>query len=355
MMGPAFLLTSLILSSGTLPSFSKPLGNGPQSSVHQEVGAVRRLRRDLSMPLPYEAEMMGYPPTEQLRNKAYLPEVSDALLARLAGIQKDERLAQTLERMGAAGRTDQGLERLVPSGRDQDERLGLALQQAVEDGRQGDKEAMYLANLLHLWNDMSQARGYTNQLPGSPRAPKMENEFQGLYPDYDETGPMSNMAMAPSSRNQLNIQLAQDLLNRYRQDEAPPSRLDLEEPNEEDGQMDEEVLRYLVGRILAGMVGKPQHLSRRDLVPLEFQGAAKRLRRSLDEDRLPQPNLLRVKRLGDGDEEASAVLGDATYRLQRAKRAEEPVDEPATALRSKRYAAYSDPEFPEHFLKYLPE
>ncbi|XP_030048254.1 proSAAS [Microcaecilia unicolor] len=350
MMGPALLLTSLLLSSNTLPTFSKPLGSGPQSPVHQDVGTNRRLRRDLSMPLPYEAEMMGYPP-----NKSYLPEVSDALLARLAGMQKDERLAQALERMGTAGRTEQGLDRLALSGRDQDERLGLALQQAMEDGRQGDKDAIYLANLLHLWNEMSQAKGYPNQLPGSARATKMENEFQGLYPDYDETGLMSNMVMTPSSRNQLNAQLAQELLNRYRQDEASPSRTDLEEPNEEDGQMDEEVLRYLVGRILAGIIGKSQHLPRRDLGPLEFQGPAKRLRRSLDEEHLPQTNLLRVKRLGDEDEEPSAVLGDATYRLQRAKRPEEHMDEPTKALRIKRYASYSDPEFSEQFLKYLPE
>nr|XP_033779774.1 uncharacterized protein LOC117350013 [Geotrypetes seraphini] len=350
MMGPTFLLTSLLLSSNTLPTFSKPLGNGPQSPLHQDVGSTRRLRRDLSMSLPYEAEMMVYPP-----NKPYLPEVSDALLARLAGMQKDERLAQALERMGTAGRTEQGLERLVPSGRDQDDQLLLALQQAVEDGRPGDKDAIYMANLLHRWNEMYQAKGYPNQLPGPARSTKMENEFQSLYPDYDETGLTSNMVITPSSRNQLNAQLAQELINRYRQDEASPSRTDFEEPNEEDGQMDEEVLRYLVSRILAGIIGKPQHFPRRDLGPLEFQGPGKRLRRSLDEERLPQPNLLRVKRLGDEDEEPSAVLGDATYRLQRAKRLEESMDEPTKALRSKRYAGYSDPEFPEQFFKYLPE
>ncbi|XP_069065707.1 proSAAS [Pleurodeles waltl] len=370
MMGPALLLALLTALASVLSAACKPLGNGPRSPGQEDVGATRRFRRDLQMSLPYEAELMAYPPAEAMRtNEAYYPEMSEAMLARLAGLQQDERLAQALERLGGTGRTEAGMERLAPSGREQEERL--ALQQMMEEGRRRDKEAVYLANLLRYWNDMNQARGYNDQLAGQSRAPKAENSFPGGYPDYDETALASNMVKAPSSRNQLNAQMAQALLNRYRQEggfEASPSRMDLEEPNDEDGQMDEEVLRYLVGRILTGMseAGGPQRLSRRDLglsnIRPEYRSSSKRVRRSLDEDRPDQANLLRVKRLGEGDEALladAAALQDATYKLQaglqRVKRTDEMGDEPTKPARSKRFAGYSDPEYSEQLLKYLPE
>nr|XP_006008597.1 PREDICTED: proSAAS isoform X2 [Latimeria chalumnae] len=318
--------------------------------------------------------MMAYPSPDQLRNEVYYnPELSDTMLARLASLQQDEKLAQALERMGFGGK-ELGLERAPPSGQDQDERLSQALQQLMEDGRRRDQEALYLANLLQLWNEANQGKGYPERAGGLPTRTmaKAENDFQSPYADYDETGLMTNMVRPPKSRNQVNAQAVQALLNRYQQEgmyDGPPSHLTLEGPNEEEGDVDEEVLRYLVGRILASMGDSGhQHLAKRDLASTtahqDSYPVLRRARRSVDEDLPDQTNLLRVKRLGmeqDGGTEGSDFLGDPdpAYKLkgglQRAKRIDEQLDGLAAPIRRKRHAGYDEAEFAERVLKYLPD
>ncbi|XP_053157193.1 proSAAS [Hemicordylus capensis] len=278
-MGPALLL-ALLSGLGA----AKPLSTAGRGGLnHNLSGGSRRVRREVQG-APYEAvEAM-------LANEVYYPE-----LLRLAALERamsspsgqlqEEHLAQALERaMASSGnqlqdeRLAQTLERAVapPSSQFQpDERLALALQRLLQDGHRRDQESIYLANLLKLWDE---AKGAT------------------LYPEYDETSLAGGSALPRS------------LVNRYWVSEGgfePQDELGGEE--EPAGELDPEMLRYLVGRILSGASGLP---SQRLPVP------PRRLRRAIfDGGELPEPpNLLRVKRLG------GEAGGEA--QLQRVKRTE---------------------------------
>ncbi|XP_066473296.1 proSAAS isoform X2 [Tiliqua scincoides] len=269
-----------------LESIEKPLST--TGSFHGGLnnnlsGGVRRVRRDLQG-APYEAVESA------LANEVYYPE-----LVRLAALERamsppggqlqDEHLAQAFERaMASSGnqlqeeRLAQALERAVvpPTNQFQpDERLALALQRLLQDGHRRDQESVYLANLLRLWEEAKGA---------------------ALYPEYDETG-LAGGSSPPRA-----------LLNRYWAPEGnfePQEELGGEE--EPAGEMDPEMLRYLVGKILSGMS---------NLGPQRPPVSPRRLRRALfDGGDLPEPpNLLRVKRLGGEN--------GGELQLQRVKRTE---------------------------------
>ncbi|XP_044844070.1 proSAAS-like isoform X1 [Mauremys mutica] len=283
-MAPTLMLAALLCA--LRPAAGKALPAGPRGALpHEAAGGPRRFRRDLRG-APYEGEM-------GLANEIYYP--------RLGPLAQDELLAQALERLGAppAGRWREDepggtpwLQEAPPGGRWRQDgaQAALALQRLLQ-------ESVPLASLLQLWD---QARG----------AP---------YPDYDETGagaPPRPRAPPPPQ------------LSRYRTDGAYENHQD-EPGDEEPGEMDAEMLRYLVGRILAGggEMRPPRH--------------PRRLRRGLEED---PPTLLRVKRLG-GDGEGPEA---GAPQLQRAKRTEEEEEEAAVGGRRGAYGG-------EPLLRYLPE
>ncbi|KAH0628870.1 hypothetical protein JD844_010472 [Phrynosoma platyrhinos] len=224
-----------------------------------------------------------------LANEVYYPD-----LVRLATLERamsspggqlqDEHLAQALERaMASSGnqlqddRLAQALERaVVPPGHQfqPDERLALALQRLLQDGHRRDQESVYLANLLRLWDEAKGAQ---------------------LYPEYDETG-LVGASSPPRS-----------VPNRYWAPEGgfePQEELGGEE--EPAGEMDPEMMRYLIGRILSRVS---------NLTPQHYPVSPRRLRRAIFDGDLPEPpNLLRVKRLG------GEAVGEP--QLQRVKRTE---------------------------------
>ncbi|XP_033029882.1 proSAAS [Lacerta agilis] len=280
-MGPALLLALL---SGLGAAKPLPTTGGSRGGLnHNLSGGARRVRRELQG-VPYEAVETA------LANEVYYPE-----LVRLAALERamsspggqlqEEHLAQALERaMASSGnqlqddRLAQALERAVAPPGNQfqpDERLALALQRLLQDGHRRDQESAYLANLLRLWEEAK----------GAP-----------LYPEYDETGLAGNSFPPQTQRN------------RHWVPEGgfePQEELGGEE--EPTGEMDPEMLRYLVGRILAGAG---------NLTPQRFPATPRRLRRAIfDGGDLPEPpNLLRVKRLG------GEAVGEP--QLQRVKRTE---------------------------------
>ncbi|XP_038604263.1 proSAAS [Tachyglossus aculeatus] len=156
-----------------------------------------------------------------------------------------EPLARAVGRLLEAGRLREWEQR-----REQEER---------EQRR--EREARYLSGLLRLWSELA---------PGPPE------------PDYEDGGPGTL------------------LLGRYRTD-GGPAGAGAEEPALDDD-LDPELLRYLVGRILAGLSEPPApHAAQpRDPRP-------RRLRRDLEPDR-PEA-LLRVKRLDGGQEPGGARPG----------------------------------------------
>uniref|UniRef100_A0A6J0VAV9 ProSAAS n=1 Tax=Pogona vitticeps TaxID=103695 RepID=A0A6J0VAV9_9SAUR len=279
-MGPALLL-ALLSGLGAAKPLSAPGSSRGGGLTHSLSGGTRRVRRELQG-TPYEA-------VETLANEVYYPE-----LVRLAALERalsspggqlqEEHLAQALERAMASpnnqlqdDRLAQALDRAVAPPSNQfhpDERLALALQRLLQDGHRRDQESVYLANLLRLWDEAK----------GAP-----------LYPEYDETG-LAGGSSPPRS-----------LPNRYWVPEGgfePQEELGGEE--EPAGEMDPEMLRYLVGRILSGVGNSdPQRLP----IP------PRRLRRAIFAGDLPEPpNLLRVKRLG------GEAVGET--QLQRVKRTE---------------------------------
>ncbi|KAM6474849.1 proSAAS [Liasis olivaceus] len=278
-MGPALLLALL---SGLGAAKPLPTTGSSHGGVNPNLsGGVRRVRRELQG-APYEAVETA------LANEVYYPElVQLAALERAmstpGGQLQEDHFAQALERALASSgnqladeRMAQALERVVspPSNQFQpDKHLALALQRLLQDGHRRDQESVYLANLLRLWDE---AKGAT------------------LYPEYDETG-LAGGSSPPRA-----------LPNRYWAPEGgfePQEELGAEE--EAAGEVDPEMLRYLVGRILSGA---------NNLSSQRLSLAPRRLRRAIfDGGDLPEPpNLLRVKRLGgeNGDE------------LQRVKRTE---------------------------------
>ncbi|KAK6467239.1 proprotein convertase subtilisin/kexin type 1 inhibitor [Huso huso] len=338
----AFLLSIFIFLSAVPGLPCKPVNNGGQQRVswsRDESAGGRRFRRDLRdslPPLPYEAEMMAYPPPsssdsqQQLRNNVYY--------------QPGEG--------GWRGRGQQ-------DGR----RRGQALQQLVEDGRRRDQEAVYLAGLLQLLTAEAGPEGYPGAQERPPKAGEAGlapgGDFQGPFlPDYDDTSMVKPQRAWQNLQNLQNLmepQLAQALMNRYRQEKLyeaglsppPASRLELQEAAAEaEGEADEEVLRYLVGRILSSMGSEGGQQS-------EGHSGLRRSRRSLDEGASSpdEENLLRVKRLDE------AGMRDAIQGLQRIKGVDtEPQQQQAgKQVRKRRYAAYDPDELAERILKYLPD
>ncbi|KAM4697048.1 proSAAS [Rhinophrynus dorsalis] len=318
MMGPCVLLVAVTVCASVRSTLGKPLGGLP----HDDLGIPRRFRRSLPVNNPYESDMMSYLPSESLRNEALYPDISKAMLARLSAYPQEELLAQALERMGSSRKLDPA-------------RDNLSLQQLVEEGQRRDKEAMYLANLLHLWNQISQGRGgYPEQLQGLRGSLKTEGEFQRPYQDYDETG------VAPIRPQATRNQMPQALQSRYRQDGGYEGPAQQPEEISEDGiPMDEEMLRYLVTRVLSAMseAEMPQRLS---------PNPTRRLRRSLTEEHMGDSptNLLRVKRLDDNPDSDYDPSG-----LLRRKRIDGDLEGQT------RPKHYTDHRVTEQLLQYLPE
>ncbi|XP_073496539.1 proSAAS [Phyllobates terribilis] len=316
-MGPCILLVAVTVCLSVPGALSKPLG----VLSHDDFGVARRVRRSL----PYEADMMSYMPSEPVRNKPLYPDLSQAMLARLAAYPQEELLARALERMG-------NLRRVEPT------HDSPSLQQLVEEGQRRDKEAMYLANLLHLWNQINQGKAYVDQLQGFPGpVPSDISEYQRPYPDYDDTAAVASRTRPQISRNQM----AQSHYRQNRAYEGPALHLQPEETNEDGYPMDEEMLRYLVTRVLSAM--NEAEMSQR-LPP----SVPRRMRRSLDDDHDDEDtpaNLLRVKRL-DTD---TAVPDYSSNGLLHRKRMESNLD-----IQS-RPQHFTDQRVTEQLLKYFPE
>ncbi|KAM4021290.1 proSAAS [Anomaloglossus baeobatrachus] len=316
-MGPCILLVAVTVCLSVPGALSKPLG----VLSHDDLGVARRVRRSL----PYEADMMSYVPSEPVRNEPLYPDLSQAMLARLSAYPQEELLARALERMGSHRRIEPTHD--SPS-----------LQQLVEEGQRRDKEAMYLANVLHLWNQINQGKAYVDQLQGFPGpVPSDISDYQRPYPDYDDTAVVTSRTRPQISRNQM----AQSHYRQNRAYEGPALHLQPEETNEDAYPMDEEMLRYLVTRVLSAM--NEAEMSQR-LPP----SVPRRMRRSLDDDHDDEDtpaNLLRVKRL-DSD---NAVPDYSSNGLLHRKRMESNLD-----IQS-RPQHFTDQRVTEQLLKYFPE
>lgn len=136
------------------------------------VGGASRLRRDLRDALPYEAQMMSYPP---------------------AGFNvRGNDLHYQPEALRVQG-------------------LGHALQRLENEQRQ-EQEAAYLAGLLRLLGEAEN----NGQARPEEEEEQMDGDFQESYPpDYDETEQTVNMA---KPQPVLDPKLTEALLNRYRQE-----------------------------------------------------------------------------------------------------------------------------------------
>ncbi|XP_075115702.1 proSAAS [Leptodactylus fuscus] len=318
-MGPCILLVAVTVCVCVPSALSKPLG----VLTHDDLGGARRVRRSL----PYDADMMSYVPSEPVRNEPLYPDLSQAMLARLAAYPQEELLARALERMGNSRRVEPTHD--SPS-----------LQQLVEESQRRDKETMYLANLLHLWNQINQGKAYVDQLPGFPGpVPSDISEYQRPYQDYDDTGVVTSRTRPQMSRNQM----AQALQSHYRQNrafEGPALHLQPEETNDDGYPMDEEMLRYLVTRVLSAMNDAEMSQRLQSSPP-------RRMRRSLDDDHDEDTpaNLLRVKRL-----DTDNIVPDYTSNgLLHRKRIEGDHD-----IQS-RPQHFTDQRVTEQLLKYFPE
>ncbi|XP_075691019.1 uncharacterized protein LOC142659121 [Rhinoderma darwinii] len=317
-MGPCILLVAVTVCLSVPSALSKPLG----VLTHDDLGIARRIRRSL----PYDADMMSYVPSEPVRNEPLYPDLSQAMLARLAAYPQEELLARAMERMGNPRRVEPTHD--SPS-----------LQQLVEEGQRRDKETMYLANLLHLWNQINQGKAYVDQLQGFPGpVPADISEYQRSYPDYDDIG-VGSRTRPQIPRNQM----AQALQSHYRQNrafEGPSLHFQPDETNEDGYPMDEDMLRYLVTRVLSAM--NEAEMSQR-LPPIP----PRRMRRSLDDDHDEDApaNLLRVKRL-DTD---NAIPDYTSNGLLHRKRIDGDLN-----IQS-RPKHFTDQRVTEQLLKYFPE
>ncbi|XP_066436060.1 proSAAS [Eleutherodactylus coqui] len=314
-MGPWIVLVAVTACLSVPGAVSKPLG----VMSHDDLGAARRLRRSL----PYEADMMSYLPPEPARKETSYPDLSQAMMARLSAYPQEELLGRALERMGNPRRVEPTHD--SPS-----------LQQLVEEGQRRDKEALYLANLLHLWNQIHQGKAFVEQLQSFPGAvPSDLADYQRQYQDYDDHGVVGSRARPQISRNQMAQQ------SHYRQNrayEAPAIHLQPEGTNDDRYAMDEDMLRYLVTRVLSAM--NDAEMPRR-LPP----SAPRRMRRSLEDnlDEDTPANLLRVKRL-DTDNTDYTPNG-----LLHRKRIE---GDPDIQIRPQHF---TDQRVTEQLLKYFPE
>ncbi|XP_029114227.1 proprotein convertase subtilisin/kexin type 1 inhibitor, like isoform X1 [Scleropages formosus] len=346
MSGPLTNAVFFLLQLALLLSPAQRLQAKPLSSVHGgrnadgSAGALR-LRRELRDPLPYEAQMMSYPPVEGQANELlYQPE----------------------------GWRGQG--------------LGQALQRLVEDDRRRDQEAAYLAGLLRL---LSEAESNSQRAAKGDEEEEEEEEeggdLQGPYPpDYDETEQGVRMTKPQAAwQGLLDPQLAQALLRRYRQERLLQARLNpggnrLQESRGDAAaeEKEEELLRYLVGRVLSSLASDspqnpPARLAKRDLGAVSggATGAVplKRSRRSVDSVPLQPPNsepsLLRVKRLDEEEDKvaggaAGGVLRAAHTGLQRMKRIDSDLPQVKHG-RSRRALTYDPNVLAQRILQYLPE
>nr|XP_055024629.1 proprotein convertase subtilisin/kexin type 1 inhibitor, like [Misgurnus anguillicaudatus] len=287
-----------------------------------------RFRRDLRDAAPYEAQMMSYPAAEYKGRSSdlyYQPEASRA----------------------------QG--------------LGQALQRMMESDQRREQEAAYLASLMRLLNE-AQSNGQ-----GKPEEEDEEGDFQGPYtPDYDETEQAVSMAKPQASwQGALDPQLTQALLNRYKQEKLMQAERANRIP-ERDQDRDQEMLRYLVEKILSSLAsegnqpGPLNQRAKRDLAAVANMdraggSALKRSRRSLDSAPVPSPqaeaSLLRVKRLDDDiDDEGDVVQSNRTPHvgLQRMKRIDTDLPPPKKHSRKRRALTYDPNLIAQHILQYLP-
>ncbi|XP_066500923.1 proprotein convertase subtilisin/kexin type 1 inhibitor, like [Hoplias malabaricus] len=296
----------------------------PLSGMHG--GGAVRLRRDLRDSLPYEAQMMSYPPADfkgRGNDLYYQPEAVRA----------------------------QG--------------LGQALQRLMESDQRREQEAAYLAGLLRLLNEAQN----NSQGKQEEEEEEEEGDFQGPYPpDYDETEQTVSMAKPQAL---LDPQLAEALLNRYKQERMLQAGLNptsnrLQEREED---RDQEMLRYLVEKILSGLApgNQPSPSSRRtkrDVNAASGTGrggaAVRRSRRSVDSAPGPSPSteasLLRVKRLGDEDDEGYPAQKNRSPHagLQRMKRIDTDMLIPPKQSRKRRAITYDPNLIAQHILQYLP-
>ncbi|XP_007245904.3 proprotein convertase subtilisin/kexin type 1 inhibitor, like [Astyanax mexicanus] len=299
----------------------------PFSAMHG--GGVVRHRRDLRDSLPYEAQMMSYPPAD------------------FKG--RGNELYYQPEAVRAQG-------------------LGQALQRLMENDQRREQEAAYLSGLLRLLNE-AENNGQGKQ---EEEEEEDEGDFQGPYPsDYDETEQTVSMA---KPRALLDPQLAEALLNRYRQERLLQAGIN---PNsnrlpDREQDRDQEMLRYLVEKILSslGPGNQPSQPSNRrakrdvSAVSSSVRGGAtplRRSRRSVDSAPMPSPNseasLLRVKRLGDesDDEGFAAQSSRAPHAgLQRMKRIDTDLPPPPKHSRKRRAVTYDPDLIAQHILQYLP-
>ncbi|XP_062855636.1 proprotein convertase subtilisin/kexin type 1 inhibitor, like [Trichomycterus rosablanca] len=288
----------------------------PLSAMHG--GSAVRLRRDLRDSLPYEAQMMSYPPD------------------------------------GYNGRTNELYyqpEKLRSQG------LNQALQRLVENDQRQQQEAAYLAGLVRL---LSEAENNAQARPEEEEEEE-EGDFQGPYPaDYDETEQRVNMV---KPQTMMDPRLTEALLNRYRQERMIQSGIHTGENRD---QMD---LRYLVEKILAGLVAenpsnRPVKYKLSDAAAGGQDRAARlrRARRSLDSvpDSSPdaEASLLRVKRVGDEEHGDFATQNSPSPRagLQRMKRIDTdlpPPPPPPKRSRRRRSVTYDPELIAQRIIEYL--
>ncbi|KAM4738415.1 proprotein convertase subtilisin/kexin type 1 inhibitor, like [Anableps anableps] len=300
-LGLLLLGAALIHAAQTLPA-----AHGGGRGLDVSVGGIRRQRRDLRNRLPYEDQMMSYPPLQ-------------------AGGGANDLYYQSEDWRGRG--IDQALQRLV----ERDQRRE----------QEEEQRAAYLAALLRL---LSEAESAGLVGPGDVEVVEEEEDeeddegpprdFQTPdVADYDETGRGMSMGrpsapwwelvepqLAQALLDRMDPRLVQSLLQRAREPgrtSPGPSR-------------DQETLRRMVANMLSSVGPNDAQVmmssgrrAKRDLSAIAAEPvspAHRRTRRSLD-SQLPsnEPPLLRVKRLEDEEEEEEKLRPRGTG-LQRMKR-----------------------------------
>ncbi|XP_041038476.1 proprotein convertase subtilisin/kexin type 1 inhibitor, like [Carcharodon carcharias] len=305
-------------------------------AVAEEPGlVVARYRRDA---FPYESEMYAYPPGEAGRDQAlYGPLAGQAGPGRVGPRERGQLERQALLR----GRADR-------DGPEGDAGLGEALQRLLEDSWRRDREAAYLAQLLRAWNELGQPE---------PRHGYLDDDDDDDDDDNDDgaAGRYGNRRGAYQAGGRLGLEGEGE---------------GQEEEEADDGgaqELEEQVVRYLVGRILskADAHGEypagPPRLVKRDLPSVP---GPRRLRRSLG-----RADLLRVKRVGGGEEveeeeeeeEEGGAREGPGYPAPAAEEAQIPAGLQRTKriegapLRTRRYVGYQGAELAERLIKLLPD
>lgn len=268
---------------------------------------------------------------------------------------------------GVEGR---GNELYYPSEGWRGQALGQALQRLAEDDQRRDQEAAYLSGLLRLLGDV-EANG---QRTGEEEEDEEEGpeDFQGPYPpDYDESEQGMSMAKPQAAwQGLLDPQLTQALLNRDRQEKLLRAGLREARGEPEAQEREEEVLRYLIGRVLSNLASEnnqnaPVRLSKRDLAAVGGEGGGtgvrvlKRSRRSVDSALPPsaksEPPLMRVKRLEDEEDKMAAepAVGVQGRGLQRIKRIDSDLQQAGKHMRKRRALTYDPNLLAQRILQYL--